>query len=106
MQKLKRYYYKVRNLVAARLVLLWTKTPWFKAILRTALAAYGASELYRLRCEAMDSKFAWHTFFEYGEFGFWKWVAKRDGWMNWWKIVFTPFSVYQEEVTGMFVVAF
>jgi hypothetical protein len=99
-------YRKARNLVVITFARFWIQTPWSKAILRTALAAYGDSELYRLRCEAMDSKFAFKSFFEYEELGFWKWVAKRDGWYSWPKIVFTPFSVCQSEVTAMFTLGF
>ncbi|MCK4976830.1 MAG: hypothetical protein KAS36_07860 [Anaerolineales bacterium] len=96
MPQLNKLYYKARNFLVARFAILWVQTPWFKAILRTALMAYHDSPLYGERHKALGPKFAFQAFFDYGELSFWKWVAKKDGRMNWWKIVFIPFSVHQD----------
>ena len=100
MLKLKVLYYKARNYIVARfynlVAKIWIKTPWFKAILRTALMAYHDSPLYRERHMAFGPEFAFKSFFEYNELGFWKWVAKRDGRMDWQKIVLTPWAIHQD----------
>jgi len=96
MQQLNKLYYKARNFLVARFAVLWVNTPWFKAILRTALVAYYESPSYRYRRTDWGGEFAFQAFFNYNELGFWKWVAKRDGRMNWWKIVFIPFAVHQD----------
>ena len=96
MQQLNKLYYKARNFLVARFAILWVQTPWFKAILRTALMAYYDSLSYRLRRVDMGPEFAFQAFFKYGELGHWKWAAKRDGRMDWWKIVFIPFAVHQD----------
>ena len=96
MLQLKILYYKAYGYLLMRFAVLWVKTPWFKAILRTALMAYHDSPLYRERHKAMGPQFAFQSFFDYNELSFWKWVAKRDGRMNWWKIALTPFAVHQD----------
>jgi hypothetical protein len=96
MLQFKMYYRRARNYIVMRFAALWVETPWFKAILRTALMAYHDSPSYRERHRALGPEFAFKSFFEYGELSFWKWVAKRDGRMNWWKIALVPFAVHQD----------
>jgi hypothetical protein len=97
-------YFKTRDYCLVGFAHIWVKTPWFKAIVRAALASYADSELYRLRCVELDSAFAFKAFFEYGEINHFRWKAKREGRLdNKWKLVFRPDTICQEEVAGMFV---
>ena len=99
-------YFKTRDYCLMGFAYLWTKTPWFKAIVRNALATYGESESYRLRCSEVDSIFAFRAFFEYGELSYWKWKAQQVRKINKWRLIFLPDTICQKEVAEMFAVSF